>query len=153
MKYFLIILLLICIGLSSKAQNTSRKRDSLFFQLDTAKVPITDRMWEIHQENSFVFYTFQCPCLANGANPTFIFNLNRPSETKIKNVSNIKLTSILELLRIVKQSKSTFNGRYLLYFIIPSNEGYVKRQVGLFSNRPPILDYEILKRDSSTKKD
>lgn len=146
MKNVIIVSAILLSVLHSKAQSSKQTRDSIYYLIDTAKTPVNDRLWDIHDENNLVFYTFQCSCLMYGGNPTFVYSSNKPAQVPINSLKGIRLISIVGLLKLIKQSEGEkFNTKHVLYFIQPSNEGYIKRQVRAFRNQEPIKDYEIIK--------
>jgi hypothetical protein len=86
------------------AQGKSTK-DTLYYLLDTAKTPVKDRMWEIHEEYpSLKLLTITCPCLAYGRNPVFVYSTNTEQGKVINNkkVSVIKFVSLTKLIEYVK---------------------------------------------------
>lgn len=46
--------------------NTTVKRDTLYYLVDTARVPENDRILEIRDVPLFKFYYFKCQCLYKG---------------------------------------------------------------------------------------
>ena len=153
MKNLLILSAFILSGLYSKAQNNKQVRDSIYYLLDTANTPANDRMWEIHQENSLVFYMLQCPCLNFGGEPTFVYNIKKSHQTEINRLKGIRLITIVDLLKLIKQSEGEkFNEKHILYLIQPLNRGYTKREVRGFRNQEPIKDYEIIKSKTDTSR-
>ena len=151
MKNLIIVSAFLLSVLHAKAQSSKQTRDSIYYLMDTAKTPVNDRLWDIHDENALIFYTFQCACLQYGGNPTFVYNSNKPNQTHINSVRAIRLIRIVDLLKLLKQSEGEeFNKKHIMYFIQPSKKGYVKRQVRAFRNQEPIKDYEIIKAKSDS---
>lgn len=133
MKNIFIIALLFG-ALGAKAQ-PAVKADSAFYLLDTAKTPVSDRLWHTYSEGSAKFYelTVYSACSPLLGRPTFGYSskFQKPetiSEVKFK---TIKKSSLSELLFQMKQfaqedqeTKAELKKAFYLYFIEPCSHGY-----------------------------
>jgi len=149
MKNGLFVFFFLIAGLHSKAQINKPVKDSIYYQLDTAKTPLKDRMWEIGEEGMFKYYTYQCNCLKFGSPPTLIYNLNNPYETLTKSEFKRKrLISLVALVKLLSENEGySFNHKHILYIMEPLNKQMVMHQVRLIAPRKsePSIDYEIIK--------
>lgn len=140
MKKISIIILL----LSSLTQVTySRSRsDSLYFLIDSPKVPVNDRMWEIHEEYPNIkMYTIKCPCLQYGTEPRFIYNIGYAKDEIIdkRKLKTIKLVLLTDLIANVKKitTNNEYNGRYSFFVIERKGHKFIVHEVRLVKISKP----------------
>lgn len=136
------------------------KADTVYYLLDTAKTPINDRMWEIHQEYpSLKLYTIKCSCLQFNNQPIFVENLGNSeeiiNEEKFKTIALLTLPSLIEK---AKQLTSNYdlNKRYPLFLVERQSKKYIIHRVRLIRPSKPntaiTKDYIILPVDDTRVK-
>ncbi len=137
MKKLFALLFILTLSFSSFAAIKPQVTDTIYYLVDTAKVPVRDRMVKVGIEGPFKFYNILCQCSKDLLMPTFIYPLNKPeltetlSEAKIK---GFKFISLAELLQMSQQeSFDTFNNHHAVFFIEPEPDGkkYLKHKVRL----------------------
>lgn len=147
-------MIVIVLVFNLKAQVKTPVRDTIYYFLDTAKIPVNDRIWDIGEEGPFKYYTFQCECLKYNSAPTFIYNLDKQGE--LINSAEMKkkhFISTVNLLKLIKENDGeSFNHKHIAYFIEPFKKRYIKHIVRLIAprKREPSIDYEIIKPNSDT---
>jgi hypothetical protein len=137
---------------------TRQKIDSVYYLVDTAKIPANERMWDIHEEYpSFKVYIIQCPCLRYNNKPSFVYNASEVKDYRItrKQLKALKLINLPALIRKVKQfTAGDFKGKYTIFLVEPAGKGYVYHRVRLLyplKPRSPSIDYEIISPPGTTK--
>jgi hypothetical protein len=125
--------LILCLSLfgfvsSSYAQNVMKK-DTMYYLLDTLKVPINDRMVTLaEKEGDGKFFLIQCPCLAHDEKPQFYYRISKKISVSKKTFNSIKLISLTSLIEITKKSGNDFRNKYVFYMIEPQNDAYIMHQ-------------------------
>ncbi len=119
MKYLIIFLIIFFVSLDlTFSQVTTIKRDTLYYLLDTAKIPINDRIIKIVDAQVFKFYYFRCPCLDEGQMPYLIHRTNDKGEiidsTKI---NKIKTIATVPLLYLFHKNYYRFNVEHTVYLL------------------------------------
>ncbi|WP_316823056.1 hypothetical protein [Pedobacter gandavensis] len=104
-----------------KGQNNAKEKDSVYYYLDTAAVPIKDRMIFKDSLDFTTIYSLRCKCNLWGSNIDF----ERPKSIKSKPISptelkKINTVSISDLISIVL-SKMKDTSQRTSYFIIEPN--------------------------------
>lgn len=128
-------------GLRAKAQSAA-KADSAFYLLDTARTPISDRLWHTYSEGLVKFYelTVYSPFSPLLDKPTFGYSsrYQKPETINEAKFKTIKKTSLSELLFQLKQfaeedkeTKAELKKPFYLYVIERKSNGYatVKTQL------------------------
>ena len=127
---------------SAKAQTITVKRDTLYYLIDTAKIPKLDRVFSINYVKvaEVVQYYINCPCIWSDQWPTFIYvrkkNLSDRTfidstfidKKALKKISFIRLKNLIE--KACENEYYTFNAKYVMIFIehLP-NGRYLVRKV------------------------
>ncbi|MFI5139843.1 MAG: hypothetical protein ACHQIM_18620 [Sphingobacteriales bacterium] len=153
MKKIFFIVLLFC-SLNAFAQ-TKQKIDSIYYLLDTVKIPVNDRIWEIGVEGNFKYYTILCPCLAYGLQPTFFYRMDFGGQiinnTNLRTVKFISISSLI--LKAKKFTDSSFKGKYAIFFIEGKEKEFISHKVSLRPAKKPeiLIDYENITAPDSKK--
>jgi hypothetical protein len=126
----------------------AKKKDSLYFLLDTIKTPYNDRMWDISFEGN-KYYTILCPCLRYNGRPTFLL-LKSNKIIFIDNKALVKLRKI-KIISLINLAKSgaedgSFNKLHNMFIIEPKAKQYAVSKVALMppSDRRPSIDIETV---------
>jgi len=140
---------------------TAQKRpgiDSIYYLIDTAKVPANARMWDIYEEYpSFKVYVIKCPCLQYDKEPSFIYDINKIKGQTIskKELKDFKFINLVALILKVKQfTERGFKGEYAIFLVEPTGKKYILHQVRLLKptkSREVSIDYENISPPDSTK--
>ncbi|MGF7080543.1 hypothetical protein [Mucilaginibacter sp. UYCu711] len=126
-------LVIFCLSLfgffcSSSAQELIKK-DTMYYLLDTLKIPINDRMITLaEQEGDGKFFLINCPCLSHDEKPQFYYRISKKISVSKKMFNSIKLISLTSLIEITKKSGNDFSNKYVFYMIEPDNKSYVMHQ-------------------------
>lgn len=107
------------------------KADTIYYLIDTTKVTVNDRMWDIYTHDSYKFHVIQCPCLKLNGKPTFT-NETR-DRGKIISKTQIKKIKLISLSTLILRSKTLLDNNAPLstvsfFFIEPYGKNYVVRQ-------------------------
>lgn len=133
MKILFILSFALTISFSSFAIIKPQVTDTLYYLVDTTKVPVKDRMMKIGVEANFKFYNILCQCSKDLLMPTFIYSLNKPELTETLSKSKaeeLKFISLAELLQMSQQeSFDIFNNHHTVFFIEPDGNKYLKHKV------------------------
>ncbi|MEX8547583.1 MAG: hypothetical protein V5804_08285 [Mucilaginibacter sp.] len=117
MKLFF-LLAFILISKFTFSQVTTIKRDTLYYLLDTAKIPINDRMIKITDAPLFKFYYFRCPCLDEGQMPYLIHRTNDKGEIiDSSKINKIKMIATVPLLYLFHKNYYRFNVEHIVYIL------------------------------------
>lgn len=115
--------------------------DTVYYLVDTAKIPKNDRMVEMGIEGRWHYYQIKCRCLKYGQSPVFAYEVKDQSgelitQKDIKSITLISLASLIEMSRDGEGIKA-FNYKHVAYFLepVPSRDNYMKRKV--IQLRPP----------------
>ena len=102
MKYLFNFGILILLLFNIQKVNAQVKRDSIYYLLDTANVPIKDRMFHIESEGSFMFYSLECKCFPYEYGIGFYYQIDDKKEKRIslREFKKIKTVSITELIDV-----------------------------------------------------
>jgi hypothetical protein len=105
-------------------------QDTIFYLLDTAKTPPSDRMWSIENAPPHQFYTIKCPCLKSGRSPIFRGNKSKLTNINLADVKKLKLINLADLIQFVRQQDDVeLETKIKLFFIVVKDENYLKQQV------------------------
>lgn len=121
-------------ALSAAAQE--KKADNIYYILDSAAVPIKDRMWVIYEDGPYKFYDLKCPCLEHGLEPTLYFNKNK-SELKKVERNDLKLLKTVTIIQLITELKRLVNEKHTvnqaeIYLLEPEKGYYTMRKVELY---------------------
>ena len=102
--------MLLIFGQFNTFAQTGNKTDSIYYLLDTAKTPVTDRMWDIHVDKGSIFgndksYVIQCPCLKDGGKPTFFYASGDRGEGMLVNKKQLKTLKAISLSALIAKAK------------------------------------------------
>ncbi len=100
MKYSFIFVIVVLLLFNLQKVNAQIKRDTIYYLLDTAKVPIKDRMFRIEREGPVIGYVLECKCYPYARGIAFYFPITDKKERKIslQEFRKIKTVSIRELI-------------------------------------------------------
>jgi hypothetical protein len=120
MKFIIFCLLLLAFNM----QKVKAQRDTVYYLLDTAAVPIKDRMFRMVDEGPFRIYFLACRCYPYSRGIPFIFNINRKRERIInkQEFRQLKISSITELIDFALKSLDPKPVKYNFIFIEPHGE-------------------------------
>ena len=117
---------------SIKAQDRIKK-DSIYFLLDTASIPLNSRMFLVEQEANTKGYILLCQCFPKHENAIFFYQINR-AKTKFLSkdtFKSLKTISISELIKIVIKFSESEIEEHLFFFIEPDQKQLKINQVYL----------------------
>ncbi len=83
MKYLFNFGILILLLFNIQKVNAQIKRDSIYYLLDTANVPVKDRMFHIESEGPFMFYSLECKCFPYEYRIGFYYQIADKKEKRI----------------------------------------------------------------------
>jgi len=105
--YFIVLFLNAFIATAQKQQI-----DSIYYLIDTAKTPINDRMWDIHEEYpSLKLYIIKYPCLLYGQKPTFVYDVTANKGITI-NKAGFDHIKFIDLPTLILKAKEFTNGGF-----------------------------------------
>ncbi|MBB2146599.1 hypothetical protein GM921_13940 [Pedobacter sp. LMG 31464] len=104
--------------------NAQAKRDTIYYLLDTAKVPIKDRMFRIESEGPFMFYSLECKCFPYGYGIGFYYQIADKKEKRIsfQKFRQLKTVSVMQLIDLALKCLPPEN-RNKYQFIFAEPEG------------------------------
>lgn len=144
LRNFAIVLILVILYSCSivNAQIPSVKKDTVYYLIDTTKVPLKDRMFLVGQEGSLYGYRLTCEC--NLYHEDFIFS--RSVDSKFEQIDrkllkNIKFISLRELIHIAVKYGTDKIDRTVFYFVEVQNKKYNLYKVRLVVGPPPATGY------------
>lgn len=123
MKYIFILTIIVLLLFNLQKANAQLKIDTIYYLLDTAKVPIKDRMFRIEIENPFMFYTLECKCFPYGYGIGFYYPIVNKKAKKIslQEFTKLKIVSITQLIDLALKCLAPEN-RSKYQFIIAEPE-------------------------------
>lgn len=83
MKYSLIFITIVLLLFNFQKVNAQVKIDTIYYLLDTAKIPVKDRMFRIEREGPAMCYILECKCFPHSRGITFLFDIADKKEQKI----------------------------------------------------------------------
>jgi len=129
-KLRLLFILLLIIGLSQAYAQTKAKKDTIYYLLDTLNTPPLERMIKTEASKDIKFYTIMCPCLKDNVEPAFQSAIASKSYVNNQVFKTYRLISLANLILFVKKNDNKqFNNKYIIYFIEPDKNGYIKRKM------------------------
>ncbi|MES2064977.1 MAG: hypothetical protein V4456_23875 [Bacteroidota bacterium] len=132
MKFLVKIILnfIIITNLSNSFAQTISKKDTIYYFIDTAKIPVLDRMIRVDIANPHKFYTINCPCLSSGSNPVFRTNINNTTPVNKSKVAKIKFISLAKLIELVRKNDTPyFNDAVTIFFIEAREKIFIQERV------------------------
>ncbi|WP_316747140.1 hypothetical protein [Pedobacter gandavensis] len=147
MRHIIIILFtyLILSPKASEAQVDDFKRTNIYYFLDTAAVPIKDRIFEIDNNGSTIYYNILCMCYPWQTNIRFFST--RVSKTRplaLDEFNKIKTASILDLINIGIQFGKELIVKYNFFIIEPVGKEMRITEVTLAYPRKPKTHSTII---------
>lgn len=124
MKYSFILGTIVLLLFNLPKVSAQVKTDTIYYLLDTANVPIKDRMFRIEIENPFVFYSLECKCFPYGYGIGFYYPIVNKKEKKvsIQEFRKLKTVSITQLIDLALKCLAPEN-RSKYQFIIAEPKG------------------------------
>jgi hypothetical protein len=121
------------------AQKTPLKKDTVYVLVDTGKVPVKDRMFNITKEGRFKVFTLMCNCYPWQTNPQFTYGWERPG-TLLSNgdFKKVKTISISELIKITSQFGQDKMEKTIFYFVEPERGKWRMHETFLMPARNPM---------------
>lgn len=107
------------------AQKGGGKKDTVYYLLDTAAIPVKERMFVIEREGNAMVYILKCGCYPSATGIPFFYNIYRKKEEKInlEKFKKIKTVSLIQLIQIgVKCLAPSEEERYEFVFIEPDGK-------------------------------
>lgn len=100
------------------------QKDTVYYLLDTAAVPIKDRMFKMDNEGPFRIYVLGCRCYPSSTNIGFYFNIYGKRERIInqQEFRRLKTSSITALIDFAIKSLDPKAANYEFIFIEPNGE-------------------------------
>ncbi|MBB6498484.1 hypothetical protein [Pedobacter cryoconitis] len=153
MKFVTILLTCFMLATISKVKAQDKKiiQDTVYYHLDTAAIPIKDRVFQFDIEGSCKEYILACKCYPGGSDLVFISWINRPNWTKnisLDSFNKIKTISITELINIAVQYAKDKIDRHKLFFIEPNDKNMKVTAVYLaepLKSRAPSICSQIVR--------
>ncbi|MDB5029420.1 hypothetical protein [Mucilaginibacter sp.] len=130
MKQKLSILLFLSLSgaLNLAHGQNKRKKDTLYYLLDTFQVPINDRMITMDrgESPSIKYYTINCACLSSGTQPKFRYNITNQKEIDKDAFKSINLISLPHLINFVRKNDDPkLAANFDIFFVEPFGEKYI----------------------------
>lgn len=124
MKYLITFATFALLLFSLQKVKAQIKRDTIYYLLDTTKVPIKDRMFISESEGSFKGYVLRCKCFPFGYSIFFYYKIGSKKEKEInlKEFSKLKTVSVTQLMDLAIESLAPAN-KNKYQFIIAEPEG------------------------------
>lgn len=146
MKYSFIFGIVVLLFCSLQKVNAQVKRDTIYYLLDTANVPIKDRMFRIEREGPAMCYILECKCYPYATGISFLFDIVNKKEKRIslEEFSKIKTVSITELIDFALKCLPPGH-RGLYKFIFAEPEGNLIRLTDMMLWEPykPEKTYKV----------
>lgn len=124
MKTMIIFILsLIFFNVGSVCGQNKAKRDSIYYLLDTAAVPVKDRMFKTEIEQPYKLFVLRCKCYPNGANAAFSTYITQQDNAKYisqEDFHRLKTISLTELIAITANSPKEKGTKHHFFFLEPN---------------------------------
>jgi hypothetical protein len=122
------------------AQKVSLKKDTVYFLVDTAKVPVKDRMFIITKEEQFMYFRLTCKCYPWQMNPMFTYGWEHEGFfLSKKDFNKIRTISISELIEIVAQYGQDKIKKTIFYIIEPDGKKWRMHETFLMPPQAPTI--------------
>ncbi len=128
MKYLYIFGILVLLLFNIQKVNAQIKRDTIYYLLDTAKVPIKDRMFRIEREGPAMCYILECRCFPYSRGITFLFDIANKKEKKIsfQEFKKLKTVSVTQLIDLAIKCLPPENRNLYKFIFAEPEENYIK---------------------------
>ncbi|MCJ8210040.1 hypothetical protein MUY27_09995 [Mucilaginibacter sp. RS28] len=119
--------------LPCNAAHIKLKKDTIYYVVDTSKIPLKDRVILIGgKEGQYFSYRLMCSCNSWHGDYTFTRHVSKPGELINPNDTRVKNSATLRsLIQIATQHSEKKPANHVFYFIEAINNQYVKYQVFL----------------------
>jgi hypothetical protein len=130
MKIKLFLLICLCFSLltNSVFAQSKIKKDTIYYLLDTLKIPVNDRIVTSQKMGNATFTEIKCPCVNRNDHPWFYSPDSKKKIFSKDKFRSIKLINLVSLIEIVKNSGDNFNKKYSFFIIEPMNNEYIVRE-------------------------
>lgn len=118
------------------------KKDTIYYLIDTAKVPIKDRMFLTGQEGNFYGYRLTCKCYPYQTDAFFTYLRSRKgTEVTKDDLRLLNTINLRELIRIVVQHGLDQVNKTIFFFIELNGQKFIQHQVFLSEPKMPSSGY------------
>jgi hypothetical protein len=126
----MVLTVLLCLPLIGFGQTS--KIDTVYYVVDTARVPAKDRLFEIGDEGNAHYYSLTCQCFPGLTDPVFTYVKQRSGQVlNATKMRSIKTSSVSELIKIAARFGSDKILRHAFYFIEPRDGQMIMNKVNL----------------------
>jgi hypothetical protein len=129
-----IFAVVVCSSLDCFAQKNKSGTDTIYYLVDTAKIPVNDRMVKTEWENGGYAKDFiiDVPCLMDHVNPSFICSGSAKAGKVISRSSlhKLKLVNLSTLISLLCIHGAVYTEKYVTYFVEPYGHKYIIHKVG-----------------------
>lgn len=122
MKYSFILGTIFLLLFNTQKVSAQLKTDTIYYLLDTAKVPVKERMFRIEREGTFMCYILECKCYPYATGITFFFPIADKKEKTIslQEFRQFKTVSVTQLIDLaLKCLPPGHTGLYKFIFAEP----------------------------------
>jgi hypothetical protein len=134
MKGLLLLLFILSLFVFKVNAQIKPKIDTIYYLLDTAKIPVNDKVWKVSKDSDYQYYTILCPCVQFNGSPTFINVKEQRVQTLSKaQLERIQLTSLPVLIVKAKQFLDSNKKENVFFIIEPAGKRYLVHQMILFN--------------------
>lgn len=122
MKYLFIFGIFVLLLFNRQEVNAQIKRDTIYYLLDTAKVPKKDRMFRIDREGPAMFYSLECKCFPYEYGIGFYYQIKdkKAKSIGLQEFRQLKTVSIVELIDLaLKYLPPANRSKYKFIFAEP----------------------------------
>ena len=140
MKYLSIFGIVILLLFNLQKANSQVKIDTIYYLLDTAKVPVKDRMFRIEREGPAMGYILECKCYPYARGIPFYFPIADKKEKRIslqefKKLKTVSITQLIDLA--LKCLPPGHTGLYKFIFAEPSGDNFLLTDMMLWTHYDP----------------
>jgi hypothetical protein len=102
MKYSFLLAIIALLVFNFQKVNAQVKTDTIYYLLDTANVPVKDRMFRIEREGPAMCYVLECRCFPYSRGITFLYDIANKKEKKIslnefREFKTVSITQLIDL--------------------------------------------------------
>jgi hypothetical protein len=120
------------------------KKDTVYYLVDTTRIPLKDRMFDIGIEDHFYYYRLTCQCYPWQTDPVFTYVLERKGSLLTNNEQKkLNLISLRGLINIVVEYGLNRKDKKVFYFIEPKDQSFIMHRVYLMDPRKPTIAINI----------
>lgn len=105
--------------------NAQVKRDTIYYLLDTAKVPVKDRMFTSEREGPAIGHILRCKCFPYGYSIFFYYPITDKKERRVslQEFRKVRTVSITELIDLsLKCLEPVYRNKYQFIFAEPEGK-------------------------------